>query len=378
MTFSDWVTRMSSEREAALRRIAIVMSSLPVPIASRLLGSLDAETTRTVRRSMTALSDVDPLERKRALQAFSGSLRQQQSNPKPTSEDEILLTAVRRSETTPDSLQAKANAPDSPGISKDALSSLAFLGDVEDDNLVRMVAGEHPQTVALVLAAIAPAQAARVLPRLEPNLRIDAISRIGRLGDIPTEMVDELADHLRVRMASAIRPSRTPSGQHRIDAIFAAMPQDPRYKANSESVDDQHQQPLAEQASETAAVSEAVAPPLRIAPETKFENNWSTDDVHQHLLRLPAVELRDALANVETRDALLTLCGLPSHITDAVITTLPKAAGKQIRMQLLQIGAMELREIDSAKERVALASMPKRSAPAIRDTLSTNSIPVAA
>ena len=72
---------MSGEREAALRRIAIVLSSLPPAVATRLLGELDGNSKQLVRRTMTGLSDVDPLERKRAIQAFAGSVRQQQSSP---------------------------------------------------------------------------------------------------------------------------------------------------------------------------------------------------------------------------------------------------------------------------------------------------------
>ena len=64
-----------SDREAMLRRVAIVLSSLPGPVAADLLGEIDADTKKAVRRTMASLTDVDPLEQKRALHAFKISSR---------------------------------------------------------------------------------------------------------------------------------------------------------------------------------------------------------------------------------------------------------------------------------------------------------------
>ena len=79
------------DREAMLRRVAIVLSSLPATVAASLLGEIDADTKLAVRRTMMSLADVDPLEQKRALHAFkisvqkSGASRNQLPTPKKTS-----------------------------------------------------------------------------------------------------------------------------------------------------------------------------------------------------------------------------------------------------------------------------------------------------
>ena len=44
------------DREAMLRRVAIVLSSLPAPVAANLLGEIDENTKQAVRRTMTSLS----------------------------------------------------------------------------------------------------------------------------------------------------------------------------------------------------------------------------------------------------------------------------------------------------------------------------------
>ncbi len=418
---------MSGEREAALRRIAIVLSSLPPAVATRLLGELDANSKQLVRRTMTGLSDVDPLERKRAIQAFAGSVRQQQSSP-TNSQDEILLTSVTRPVTanpvaSPVRHQfsamdhANGNSASASGASSNIPKSLALLADMEDDALVRSVSGEHPQTVALLLASIAPAQAARILPRLESRLRSEAMSRIGRLGEIPSEMVEELAQHIlsRIEPKSPVTPPAVNSdGRRRLDAILASMPKptetqppsaSPRVHANDKIAlsDPVH---VANTSSQPSLVNEVR--PLRIAPQTRMETQWndqepddyesatpassesrgagagrvpslwSTDDIHNHLLRLSTVELRDALAAVDTHDALMALCGLPVETTDAVIATLPKSAGREIRLQLASIGSMQLREIDVAKERVAIASLPEHARTQALSSVGQVRVPMAA
>ena len=69
------------EREAMLRRVAIVLSSLPAPVAANLLGEIDASTKVAVRRTMMSLADVDPLEQKRALHAFKVSVQKTEASP---------------------------------------------------------------------------------------------------------------------------------------------------------------------------------------------------------------------------------------------------------------------------------------------------------
>ncbi len=385
---------MSAEREAALRRIAIVLSTLPAPVAARLLGDLDAGAKQRVRRTMTSLADVDPLERQRALQAFSGTIRQRQSTP-TSGDDEIVLTSVRRRDLGNHDNSTDSHLSGSPAnttfptrqssiddSSPASHNDLSFLGDVEDDALVNAVHGEHPQTLALVLASIAPAQAARILPRLDASMRTDALGRIGRLGEIPSEMIQEIATHLKKRIEpTAKKVAETVSrqnsaGQRRLDAILAAMPAPAATTAPTPAWDGSRETAASKSTPATihtdlAFASEAEPiPALRIAPQTVAPIAspagpasspavpWSTDDIHQHLLRLKPVTLRDALAAVETHDAILALCGLPTSISDAVLATLPKNSAREIRHQIATIGPIELRAIDDAKERVAIASLP--------------------
>jgi flagellar motor switch protein FliG len=83
----------------------------------------------------------------------------------------------------------------------------------------------------------------------------------------------------------------------------------------------------------------------------------STDAINQHLLNLPPKKLCQALGKVDTRDAMLALCGLPNQVAESVLAILPRAHAKQVRTQMVTLNTLHLREIDEAKEKVALASL---------------------
>ncbi len=222
-----------SDREATLRRVAIVLSSLPASVASQLLGAVGPESKQALRRTMTTLADVDPLERRRALQAFKVSVQQQpEENPRPVRSSSDRAPAFDSQSSTPPPPRA-TSTPTSRVVASTSAESrepqadsspLSFLGDVDDDTLVGLLAVEHPQAVALVLASIAPAQAARVLPRLDAKVRSESLSRIGRLAEIPEAAVAEVAEHFKARLAQQPTGRGNTTGKRALDAILAALP----------------------------------------------------------------------------------------------------------------------------------------------------------
>lgn len=433
----------AKERSAALRRVAIVLSSLPAPVATRLLHDVDADSKRLLRRTMTSLADVDPMERRLALQNFAGSLKQGEARSRAggasAGTDEVTLSGASAAGGA-DSENARgfassghprqpAGQGDAPAPPDSPPSPLAFLSDVDDDQLVSMVGHEHPQTIALVLASIAPSQAARLLPRLEPAQRQEAMSRIGRLNEMPDEALAEIAQHLRRRVEQHASAEKDSSGRRVLDAILAELSA-PKHSSNADetpaassavatSTGEQHPSRSPDDAppatgpdaarqvdrlrgvsqlgvAETNGASEeaAAAAQRSGAAQTGAANigaagsgaaaggdaagDWSTDQIHEHLIGLSPSELCRALGQVDTRDALLALCGVPTEVADAVIRVLPRARAKQVRRGLASLGSLQLREIDQAKEKVAAASLEQTPTAADDRRVGATAVPLAA
>jgi flagellar motor switch protein FliG len=407
-------------REAMLRRVAIVLSSLPTDVASGLLGSIDPKTKQAVRRTMHSLEDVDPLERRRALRAFRVLLQERPSENSTGAAQLGQDEAVIGDSAAADQPKSRvvSSATGERHDSESDSSPLAFLGDVDDDTLVGLLAAERAQTIALVLASIAPPQAARVLPRLSPQVQSDALSRIGRLDDVSETAVAEVAEHFRNRVAGHSGTHHRANGRRALNAILAALPSAAADStattqgksvreeevtdrpvaqpitaasfpsANIPAIDLTHKLRVAEhtwpaagshanqeaQSTDVSPIDEVHAEQSRIDAALRSQDEQgaveqagtpvdstasldSTDAIHQCLLSLSPIDLCRALGRVETRHAMLALCGLPNYVAEAVFEILPRAQAKQVRIKMNSLGSLHLREIDEAKEKVAHASM---------------------
>lgn len=439
---SGW--NSDSDRDAMLRRVAIVLSSLPAPTANRLLGTMGDESRAAVRQTMTRLSDVDPLERQRAIQAFRVSIQQQPVAEENSNNSGEIVSRVMPAATVDVGANTTVAARGTGPVSD---SPLAFLSDVDDDLLFSLLVVEHPQAIALVLASIAPAQAARLLPRLDGGLRNDTLARLGRLGEIPEAAAAEVAAHFHTRMTEQHREGK-PTGQRALDAILAAMPRGatvdrkaslagdisasdsdpiaatpgaaeaPTHAASivsdsavelssklrqavglnvevgeeqvdsfgSQSKPDVHVDSRPDSVADlrVAEVSSNVdshvdfvdhvltdSIPSSPLPDPETSPLRSTDSIHQHLIALEPMELCRALGKVDTRDAMLSLCGLPNPVAEAALAILPRGHAKKVRASMSGLGSVQLREIDEAKERVARASL-------VALELLAESVPIAA
>lgn len=399
-----------------MRRIAIVLASLPEPVAQKLLGSLPRENQRVVRAALGSLSDVDPLEQRRALDGFAVSLRQDRVHQSKNSDaaEVVFSRAAIRSlhdraaeHSAGESGQWKSSDHDEPA------APLAFLLDVDDETLVAHLKGEMPQTLAIILASISPAQAARVLPRLEPAVRADAMRRIANLTELPADLIDDIGSQLRDRFSAY---GSRGTGRRALEAILAEMPSeavhmqshrmagmssDAAVRDVQDRVDSPREAIARDAAPPQASIRESVQagefkPERMVAPEVRVgtradesvsvdtprlkiaEGTWprdevrlsnagiedkstsdvrsplvSTDSIHEYLVSLSIDELRAALGKADTRQALLTLCGLPNTKAESLLASLPRRQAKQVRDQLAALGTLHLREIDEAKSVIA-------------------------
>ncbi|TWU02089.1 FliG C-terminal domain-containing protein [Neorhodopirellula pilleata] len=393
-------TENEARRAASLRRIAIVLRDLPEPVALKLLADLGPEARRRVQRELRTLIDVDPMERKRALESFTGSIKRQAAREAdhrlpPDTQNSLLSDNHRAAiDRLTDEPVDRRNQPES---TTKPSRPLGFLDQVADEDLLTLLQDEHPQTKAVVFASIEPSRAARILPRLGNAQRQDMLSRIGRLQSLPDEMLADLAGSFqnrvqRIQTARDRNPLQQLIDQNAIDypgdhAVWnpadaakhvprSAVAVSPRLQAILAELPSSAPDPIPEEeASQVAArlrqitrETEPTAPTQTSDKVTVSRPTLSTDQIHLELVRLAPKRLCEALARVETRVAILALCGLPNQTADAAIACLPRAAANQVRRQLMSLGSMEIREIDLAKEAVAIAAQVIHSTHAVQAT----------
>lgn len=377
------------------------MRGLPQATAQKLLAELEPEMRSRVRREIAELVDVDPMEQRRALESFTGSMRRGAARrtdadlSRSDAADEIRISDAAQSAASAPHFRnhgdnSRNGSPNRTSVvsngSGDERSSLAFLDRINDDDLLSLLRDEHPQTKAVVLAQIRPARAAALLPRLGGRQRQDILTRIGRLPNLPEEMLAEIANSFRARVDRLLQERSSDPLRHvpptaaavspRLQAILAEMPttqtgrsQPAGLASKAPRVRDypsgDHDDSLGEQEERAENTAERLRRITRdetaepfAAPKSSASDlhEMSTDEIHQELVRMAPRELCEALGRVETRTAILALCGLPNKVADAAIACLPRPQANQVRSQLMAVGSLEIRDIDRAKEQIARAS----------------------
>ncbi len=398
-----------ADREESLRRVAVVLSSLPASTASTLLEKIDGYSRHIVTQAITTLHTVPADERRDILDSFkSGMSRTSQSgqstepstepstDPAPVASLEQVADGIQDEFVSTDSDESNVIAAHDAGRygesmaaffpnkaaaihepSKTSPPPFEFLQKVPIEEMVALLSGEHPQTIALVLSSIAPKTAADVLPQLDSSVQKETLSRIGRLNDVPDSTLVEVGKHLHARYQETAGAASESSGARALQAIMAELPAC-LSGSPSETASSVTPVPLGEQPDDSttelkiAEGTESVDPPIELADaelaaaeskppatikQTLDSDNDLVDATHAHLISLPPKELVAALGRVSTRDALLTLCGLPSETAEAAIGCLSRSKARGVRRGIDTLGPLQLREIDASKQAVALVSV---------------------
>lgn len=79
---------------------------------------------------------------------------------------------------------------------------LESLQKTDPDQLGRFIEGEHPQTIALILAHLMPSQAATLLAKLPPELQPDVTTRLAELDRVAPEVVQKISMVISDRLIS--------------------------------------------------------------------------------------------------------------------------------------------------------------------------------
>ncbi|MGN6407867.1 MAG: flagellar motor switch protein FliG [Curtobacterium sp.] len=114
-------------------------------------------------------------------------------------------------ETAMGLLEASFGAERAAGVMDRLASNLAgqsfdFLDDAEPGQVVTLLEGELPQTIALVLAHLKPAQASAVLAGVDERARTDVAQAFATMGSATPEAVGIVAGVLRQRAGAVVSP----------------------------------------------------------------------------------------------------------------------------------------------------------------------------
>jgi flagellar motor switch protein FliG len=200
------------------------------------------------------------------------------------------------------------------------------LTTVDPEQLSKFILGEHPQTIALILAHLNPANAAQLITLLPDELRADVLTRMASLDDISPDVVTRISTVIEQRLKTLGGPSREQHGGVRAVAeLFNRL-----------------------ERTVSAPVLEAIEaerPELAVSIRNLM---FVFDD----LVHVDDNGMREIVQRADKKALTIALKGASDQIRAKFFSNMSKRAGDMLREEMEVLGAIRLREVEKAQQDV--------------------------
>jgi flagellar motor switch protein FliG len=302
----------------AIRKAAILLTSLPKEKAADLLGKLTPKQIESVSIEIAKLDTISADEQSQVIQEFSNA------NPNSLTGSvgglEVAKTLVEQA------LGKAAGATiDNVRQSIEGLP-FGFLQKVDSQNLLTFIIDEHPQTIALILSHISPSQASAIIAALPAEKQLSVVRRIASMGQTSPEIIREIEKGLEHRMASVM------SQQF-------------------------------EKAGGVNSVAEILNVIDRATERTLMENLAQEDpDLVEEIRRLMFVfediakfsdrDIQTVLKNVESSQWAMALKGVSDELREKILKNMSKRAAALLQEEMGYLGAVRQSGVEQMQQQI--------------------------
>jgi flagellar motor switch protein FliG len=349
-----------------LRKAAVLLRSLDADTAAVMLGHLSAEEAATIRAAMRAVGQVETGEQADVVAELRGA--------RPTKQYTSKAGDVELAFSSPFSSESHGRGAAFSPVNEGVLTNpkrLDFLENAPTQALVRYLAREHAQTIAVVLSHLAPERAAAVLAELPHKVQAETVERLSSLGETDPECVSVLKHELET-WAAERDGMRTGNGGRRdtMAAILAAADAKSRgqilsnMKDHKAALANQFEPQRAERVPARAPVAKPQASSQRVHGAIKTIGESSVAPVPRVEPRLPRVDFDDlaeldartlsaVLRQVDANVLALALAGSRDELVERICEQMPKRTAREFRRQLRRLGPTRLSDVEGAQRAVA-------------------------
>ena len=202
---------------------------------------------------------------------------------------------------------------------------LAFINRIEPSQIVGFMSAEHPQLLAVVLAHVNRDHAARVVERLDDDLRTEVARRVAKMGPLPPDVVRRVGTELDYRLSAFARSGGGTSEVEGIATIVGILTS-------------------ADQATEKQILADLDERDPEIAEQIRNEM-FVFDDVVQ----LDDATLQTVLRSVVLKNVALALKGKPEHIIEKFTRNISERAAEELLEDMTSLGPQRLSVVEGAE-----------------------------
>jgi flagellar motor switch protein FliG len=310
----------ATEELTGLRKAAIFLVQLGRDKAAKVMSLLPEPLVEELTGEIVRLRDVPSRDSEQVLIEAHGLLSERANSPRGGLDLARQLLAQSLGSERADEIMERLGA---------TLAEMPFEGIRRADarQLLSFLADEHPQTIALVLAHLAPQQSATVLSGLSQNLQADVAYRIASMEPASPDVIRIVERELERRMTTVLGPQEMSSvgGVAPLVAIINRA--------------DRSTERMILEGLET--VNSELAEIVR-AQMFIFEDILTLDD--------KAIQL--VLRNVESADLALALKGVQQAVKDKITRNLSTRAAENLVEEIELLGPVRLKQVEEAQAKI--------------------------
>jgi flagellar motor switch protein FliG len=301
-----------------LRKAAVLLTSLPEDEAAKIMSKLDAKQVEAVSIEIAKMGNTAGDEQEIIINEFAdatpGSLGGSSGGL------EVARTLVEKA--------LGKNASDTLDNVRQQIEALpfGFLQKVDSQNLLTFIIDEHPQTIALIVSNLPPAQAAGIIAGLPSERQLAVVRRIATMGQTNPEIIHEVEKGLESRMSSVMS-----------------------------------------QQFENAGGVESVAEILNVIDRTTERSlleHLAQDDpdlveeirrlmfVFEDLLKFSDRDIQTVLKNVETSQWALALKGASDDLVQKVMRNMSARAAETLKEEMEYLGPVKRSAVEQMQQQV--------------------------
>ncbi|OHD71119.1 MAG: flagellar motor switch protein FliG [Spirochaetes bacterium RBG_16_49_21] len=201
-----------------------------------------------------------------------------------------------------------------------------FIRRTDPSHLLNFIQGEHPQTIALILAYLDPQKSAQILSGLSHQIQADVAKRIAQMDRTSPDVLREVERVLERKLSTLASEDFTSAGG--IDAIVEVL----------NNVD---------RGTEKIIIEALEEEDPELAEEIKKRMF-----VFEDIVLLDDRSIQKVLREVDTQDLAKALKGVDAEVQEKIYRNMSKRASSLLREDMDFMGPIRLRDVEESQQKI--------------------------
>ncbi len=301
------------------QKAAIFLVSLGSDVSSDIFKHLREDEIEQLTFEIARLDKIEPDEKDRVLQEFQEMMMAQ----------EFISTGGI--DYARDVLERALGTQKAIDIVNRLTSSLQvrpfdFIRRTDPSHLLNFIQGEHPQTIALILAYLDPQKAAAILAELPHNVQADVARRIAEMKRTSPDVLREVERVLERKLSTLASEDFTQAGG--IDTIVEVL----------NNVD---------RGTEKIIIEALEEEDPELAEEIKKRMF-----VFEDIVLLDDRSIQKVLREVDTQELAKALKGVDAEVQEKIFRNMSKRAASLLREDMDFMGPIRLRDVEESQQKI--------------------------